>query len=103
MRWFASITAMRASNWLNYDRLGLAQVLADSSRSEPLPRGEALRAFWREYPGVTRLRGTFSRDLPRGFGFVLTADNLLNQQRGEPDDLTVLPGRTITAGLRARF
>ena len=103
MRWFASVTAMRATDWLNYDRLGLAQLLADTSRVTPMPRGEALRSYWRRYPGVTRLRGNFSRDLKHGLAFTLMADNLLNQQRGEPDDVTVLPGRTITAGLRARF
>jgi len=34
---------------------------------------------------------------------VVTSDNLLGHQLDEPDNVTVLPGRTITGGLRARF
>jgi iron complex outermembrane receptor protein len=34
---------------------------------------------------------------------VLTADNLLDRQRGEPDNLTIVPGRTLLLGLRAAF
>jgi len=33
----------------------------------------------------------------------MTGDNLLGTQRGEPDNVTVVPGRTITAGLQAKF
>ena len=39
----------------------------------------------------------------RGLSLVMTGDNLLGQQRGEPDNATVVPGRTITAGLKAKF
>jgi iron complex outermembrane receptor protein len=35
--------------------------------------------------------------------FTLDGENLLNEQRGEPDNVTVLPGRTLSAGLRLRF
>jgi hypothetical protein len=34
---------------------------------------------------------------------MVTAENLLDHQLGEPDNVTVLPGRTITGGLRAKF
>jgi len=71
-----------------------------------MPRGlvgTELRDYWREYDGVTRLRATFSRDLYPGLAFVMTGDNLLGTQRGEPDNVTVVPGRTITAGLQAKF
>jgi iron complex outermembrane receptor protein len=34
---------------------------------------------------------------------VLTGRNLLDAQRGEPDNVTVVPGRTLTAGLQAKF
>src|SRR5204863_139604 len=33
----------------------------------------------------------------------LSADNLLNYQRGEPDNITVVPGRTILSGVRVKF
>jgi len=52
---------------------------------------------------VTRLRANFSRDLFRGLSFMVTGDNLLGQQRGEPDNATIVPGRTVTAGLKAKF
>jgi iron complex outermembrane receptor protein len=44
-----------------------------------------------------------SRDLRRDLSFELTGDNLLNYQRGEPDDITIVPGRTILTGLRLKF
>ena len=101
--WFASVGAVRASDWVNYDRLAIARDFADSTIGPGQLVGAPLRNYWRSYTGVTRLRASFSRDLLRGFSFVVTGDNLLNQQRGEPDDVTILPGRTLTAGLKARF
>lgn len=102
-RWFASVTASRAMDWTGYDWLALADSLTSGS---VVPRGllgGELRNYWREYAGVTRLRATFTRDLYPGLAFVMTGDNLLGIQRGEPDNVTVLPGRTITAGIQARF
>ena len=55
------------------------------------------------YPGVNRLRANLSYDLRRALSLVVTADNLLDHQLGEPDNVTVLPGRTVTGGLRAKF
>lgn len=102
-RWATSLAVSRAMDWTGYDRL----VLADSLTSGGLlPRGlvgTELRDYWREYDGVTRLRATFSRDLYPGLAFVMTGDNLLGTQRGEPDNVTVVPGRTITAGIQAKF
>ena len=34
---------------------------------------------------------------------LLTGENLLGGQLGEPDNVTIRPGRTVTAGLRASF
>jgi outer membrane receptor protein involved in Fe transport len=65
--------------------------------------GDRLRSYWREYAGATRLRASYSRDLFRGLSLMLTGDNLLGQQRGEPDNATIVPGRTVTAGLKAKF
>ena len=65
--------------------------------------GERLRGYWRQYDGVTRLRANVSRDLFRGLSLVVAGDNLLGQQRGEPDNATVVPGRTVTAGFKAKF
>ncbi len=101
--WSASVTGSRAYDWVNYDRLALAAAVESGDR---LPRdliGAQLRSFWRVYPGVNRLRANLSYDLRRALSLVVTADNLLDHQLGEPDNVTVLPGRTIIGGLRARF
>ncbi|MDF2772087.1 MAG: TonB-dependent receptor plug [Geminicoccaceae bacterium] len=102
-RWATSLSVSRAMDWTGYDRLALADSLTSGGL---MPRGligAELRNYWREYDGVTRLRATFSRDLYPGLAFVMTGDNLFGTQRGEPDNVTVVPGRTITAGIRATF
>ena len=82
-----------------YDGLALATA---SGVAAPVT-GAQLRDFWRTYPGVTRVDLLFTRQLVGALGLTLSGRNLLDVQRGEPDDLTVLPGRTVTAGLTARF
>ena len=52
---------------------------------------------------MNRLRANVSYDLRRALSLIVTGDNLLDHQFDEPDNATVLPGRTITGGLRARF
>ncbi|HEX5073331.1 MAG TPA: TonB-dependent receptor [Gemmatimonadaceae bacterium] len=101
--WSASVTGSRAFDWVNYDRLALANAVESGDRPPRDLIGEQLRSFWRLYPGVNRLRANLSYDLRRALSLVATADNLLNHQFGEPDNVTVLPGRTIAGGLRARF
>ena len=102
-RWFTSLSVSRASDWAGYDRLAVADSLTSGDLAPQELVGSELRNYWREYSGVTRLRATFTRDLFRGLSFVMTGDNLLGQQRGEPDNVTVVPGRTITAGVKAKF
>lgn len=100
-RWSGSVTAYRAEDWINYDRLGLAQAFrADSEPARSLV-GPALRPYWLTYPGVTHLRATASWSLSPRLVLTVRGDNLLNQQTGEPDNVTVLPGRTISLSLRA--
>jgi len=105
-KWFASLGATRAMDWINYDRLSLATAFARSNgytiKDKDLT-GANLRTFWKAYGGDTHLRLTGSRDLKRGVALLLTADNLLGGQLGEPDNVTIRPGRTVTAGLRASF
>lgn len=95
--WTASLTGTRAFDWINYDRLALAR---DWTRGA---LGADLRGYWRAYEGVTRLNATATLDVPGGVTLVLLGENLLNHQRGEPDNLTVVPGRTLTLGVRAAF
>ncbi|MDB4888217.1 MAG: TonB-dependent receptor plug [Gemmatimonadetes bacterium] len=105
-RWFASLGATRAMDWINYDRLSLATSFAQSngySMKDKDVTGSNLRSFWKAYDGDTHLRLTGSRDLSRGVALLLTGENLLGGQLGEPDNVTIRPGRTVTAGLRASF
>jgi iron complex outermembrane receptor protein len=99
-RWSTSLSATRASDWLNYD--GLALATASTIAAHPIV-GEQLRSYWRPYGGVTRIDASASRLLFGGFTFVLTGRNLLDAQRGEPDNVTVVPGRTLTGGIQAKF
>jgi iron complex outermembrane recepter protein len=105
VRWLASLTAYRASSWINYDRVALAQAFAarDTTFRPPEFVGANLRTFWKDYGGVTHLKATATFNLLRGFALTLTGDNLLNRQTGEPDNVTVLPGRTISLGVRREF
>jgi iron complex outermembrane receptor protein len=101
--WSASFGGTRAGDWIGYDRAAIARDLASGRRTAEQLTGAQLRPYWREYAGITRLRAAFTRDLTRRLTLSLMGDNLLDVQRGEPDNLTILPGRTIAAGLRARF
>jgi iron complex outermembrane receptor protein len=102
-RWSATVGASRATDWTNYDRIALAQAYTSGLHQGPDLVGAGLRRFWVTYPGVTHLRFSLARDVAAGFGVVLSGDNLLDEQRGEPDDATVLPGRTLSLGVRAKF
>jgi iron complex outermembrane recepter protein len=101
--WFMTVTTSRASDWINYDRLKIAQVFGDAASMPQGLIGSKLRTYWRPYNGVTRLRATVSRDLMSNVALKITGDNLTNVQRGEPDNITVLPGRTLLLGLNARM
>ena len=52
---------------------------------------------------MTRLRASVGHDLTRTLTLRLIGDNLLDRQRGEPDNVTIVPGRTLSVGLGARF
>jgi hypothetical protein len=99
--WMASVTANRATDWINYDRLALARDLASSSSVDLT--GDRLRGYWRPYDGVTHLNAMLSRDLFGRFTLTVAGENLLGRQLGEPDNITVLPGRTLRVGVRASF
>ncbi len=114
-RWSASVTVAHAADWINYDRLALSSalssVLAGAPASAPgtgstvarPPVGAALRRYWMRYDGVTRASARASYALGRGATLLLSGENLLDRQLGEPDNVTVLPGRTVTLGVRAGF
>ncbi|MGH7616586.1 MAG: TonB-dependent receptor domain-containing protein, partial [Gemmatimonadaceae bacterium] len=101
--WLASLGGSRAIDWINYDELGLASAYSSGARSVHDMLGQQLRQYWRRYDGGLRLRATASRDIRGMLTLQISADNLLNYQRDEPDNATVLPGRTLMTGLRVKF
>jgi iron complex outermembrane receptor protein len=103
-RWSAALSATRAADWINYDRIALARAYAgtDGSPEHDLT-GPRLREFWRSYAGAAHLRATASRELGRGLTLLVVGDNLLGEQLGEPDNLTIRQGRTVSGGVRASF
>jgi iron complex outermembrane receptor protein len=92
----ATVGLSHARDWISYDMLALQD--ADAAVS-----GAALRDYWKAYDGVTRLRASVSRDIGFGLRLMLSGDNLLDVQRGAPDNATILPGRTTTLTVRAAF
>jgi iron complex outermembrane receptor protein len=101
--WTGSLTASRSWDWINYDAVALAGAFSNSTQTDAALVGQELRNYWLQYSGVTRLRASIGRNVFRGLGFTLSGENLLNRQHGEPDNITVVPGRTLSVGLRARL
>ncbi|MEO5903467.1 MAG: TonB-dependent receptor plug domain-containing protein [Gemmatimonadaceae bacterium] len=102
-RWSTSWSVSRAADWINYDRIALASAFSNTDKPLEDFVGEKLRTYWKSYGGVTRIRGRAGFVIGRGMMFTVDGQNLLDEQRGEPDNITVLPGRTISAGLRLSF
>jgi iron complex outermembrane receptor protein len=101
--WHAALTGSRALDWINYDELALAEAWTSDSRAARDFVGPQLRDYWRRYNGGLRLRASASRDVRPDLSFEFSVDNLLNYQRGEPDNITIVPGRTIMTGVRITF
>ncbi|HTD83664.1 MAG TPA: TonB-dependent receptor [Gemmatimonadaceae bacterium] len=99
--WTSFVVASRSWDWIDYDRVGLAGAFSNSTQADAQLVGQQLRNYWLNYSGVTRLRASLGRILFRGLSFTLSGENLLNRQHGEPDNITVVPGRTVNFGLRA--
>lgn len=102
-RWQFQVGGTRVSDWVDYDRVALAGTyLRGGSPAQEL-NGATLRSYWITYGEVTRLRASVAHDLTRSLTLRVIGDNLLDRQRGEPDNVTILPGRAISFGLAARF
>jgi len=99
--WTSFVVASRSWDWIDYDRVALAGAFSNSTQADAQLVGQQLRNYWLQYSGVTRLRASLGRTLFRGFSFSLSGENLLNRQHGEPDNISVVPGRTLSFGLRA--
>lgn len=101
--WTGSLSASRSWDWINYDAVALAGAFSNSTQTDAALVGQELRNYWLRYAGVTRLRASIGRNLFGGLAFTLSGENLLNRQHGEPDNITVVPGRTLSFGLKARL
>ncbi len=101
-RWTLSSMLTRAEDWIGYDRVGIGEALQDTSRDQEL-KGRQLRAFWLNYGGISRLQANVTYRLLPQWSVLLGGENLLNVQRGAPDNATVTAGRTLTFGLRTGF
>jgi iron complex outermembrane recepter protein len=91
-----------ALDWVGYDRAAIGAALL----GESLPReldGPLMRRYWRSYGSVTRWRGSAAYRLRDDLSMVFGGDNLLNVQRGAPDNASVIAGRTLSFGLRTQF
>jgi len=102
-RWTLALTATRAGDWINYDRVALARAYTGADGEQRDVTGWRLRGYWRDYTGQTHLRLSGSRDVGRGLTLLLIGENLMGGQVGEPDNLTIRQGRTVSGGLRASF
>jgi iron complex outermembrane receptor protein len=102
-RWLLNGTLSRASDWVNYDRVALVKTIAADPTGRLTPIGASLRAYWKSYDGPTHLGASASYQVRERTSILLTGANLLNRQTGEPDNITVVPGRTINLGVRNTF
>jgi len=102
-RWQFQVGGSQVSDWINYDRLALSSTYLRGGTPARELSGAALRRYWIRYGEVTRLRASVVHDLTRTLTVRLIGDNLLDRQRGEPDNVTIVPGRTLSVGLGARF
>ncbi|MDZ7632709.1 MAG: TonB-dependent receptor [Gemmatimonadaceae bacterium] len=102
-RWQFQIGGTQVSDWINYDRLSLASTYLRGGTPARELTGATLRTYWTHYGAVTRVRASVARDLTRSLTMRLIGDNLLDRQRGEPDNVTIMPGRTLSFGIAARF
>lgn len=101
-RWSATTMVTRATDWVGYDRVRIGNDVLDSTRSQTLNGGH-LRTYWLNYGGVTRWRANFAYRVGGDWSMLVGGDNLLNVQRGAPDNATITAGRTLTLGLRSGF
>ena len=102
-RWYASLSGSRAFDWINYDELGLAQAFMGGTHPARELIGLQLRQYWRQYNGGLHVRASASRDIHDRLAIQFTGENLLGYQLNEPDNITVLPGRTVMTGVYLKF
>ena len=101
-RWSFSSTATRAADWIGYDRTAIGEAVANTALDFDVG-GPLLRRYWLNYGGVTRWRANAGYRLRGDLSMLIGGENLMNVQRGAPDNATVTVGRTLSFGLRSMF
>ena len=89
----ASLDVARHGTHLIGERHPIGEALANTSREYDVG-GPLLRRYWLNYSGVTRWRANASYRLRGDLSALVGGENLLNVQRGAPDNATVTAGRT---------
>ncbi|MBU6366935.1 MAG: TonB-dependent receptor [Gemmatimonadetes bacterium] len=104
-RWALHSGVTHAADWVTYDRSAIAVALerGEGDEGARAMAGGQLRGFWARPPSVTRWRAGATVRLAGALHLQLNGENLLNIQRGLPDDGTVVAGRTLTLGVRTQF
>jgi len=80
-RWTLALTATRAEDWVNYDRVALARAYTGADGTQRDVTGARLRSYWRDYSGQTHLRLSASRDVGRGLTLTQGGLDLLEHVR----------------------
>lgn len=102
-RFTLATSATRAADWVGYDRARIGSELNGTGAGGQSFEGGMLRNYWTQYEPLTRWRANVTYRLRGDLSIVTGGDNLLNVQRGAPDNATVTAGRTLTFGLRTIF
>ncbi len=89
------LSATYIGHWTNYDTVAL---YGDFFGGEPY-RG-SLRAYWTDYPSVTKFGLSASQRVTRQVSALLQVDNLGNNQRYERTNGTVPVGRITSVGFQ---
>ncbi|HEU4589183.1 MAG TPA: TonB-dependent receptor [Gemmatimonadales bacterium] len=96
----ASFGLSYLGDWTQVDYLAL--YLSDWYFGTEPYRG-SMRAYWREYPGVTRASLAFNHEVTKHFTGFLQVENLFNNYRAEGHTLNIAKGRFSVVGLRFRY
>jgi iron complex outermembrane recepter protein len=99
-RWGGLLTVSRASDWIGYDHAALEAIAAAGG---PTPRGPALRGFWREYEGVTRVGASARYGLLGHLDLTLGLENMMDAGRDDLYSFMVVAPRAVTLGMRLSF
>lgn len=85
-------------SWTNVDWLAFYADIYGGGRY----RGSQ-RAYWTQYPSVTKLSLGAEQRLGSRVDAFVTIDNAMNNDAAELDNQTLLPGRKTTLGVRVRY